>query len=87
MLLGGEELDVAGGVGAKSEIVEPELAIFQCDEGAFQLDVVVADGANFKTRQNHADTELFPEMVVEGSATVNRNHWWRFALFHAIIIA
>lgn len=49
--------------------------------------MVVADGANFEARQNHADFELFAEVVVEGGAAVDSNHRWNFGFFHGIIIA
>lgn len=54
LTFGDEEFDVALGVGAKGEIIEPEFIIFQSDKGAFKLDVMIADEANFGARKQHA---------------------------------
>ena len=50
LFFGGEEFDVASGVGAEGEVVEPEFTVFDGDERTFELNVVVADAANFVAR-------------------------------------
>lgn len=50
----GEELNVALGVGAEGEVIQPEFVVSDSDEGAFELDMVVADESNFGARKNHA---------------------------------
>lgn len=42
-----EKLNVALGIGTECEIVEPELVIFDGDEGAAKLDMVIPDQADF----------------------------------------
>ena len=86
LLFGGQEFDVAGGIGAKSEVVEPKFVVANSYERTFKLDVVIADAADFVAVQNHADRELVAKLIVETSFAVDRGHVWRFLFLHKIII-
>ncbi len=86
LALGGEELDVAGGVGAEGEVVEPELAVSESDEGAFELDVVVADAADLGAGEDEAGSELFAELVVEVGFAVDGGGGGGLLFLHSLII-
>ena len=86
LFFGGQEFDVAGGIGAKSEVVEPKFVVANGYERTFKLDVVIADATDFVAVQNHADRELVAELIVEASLAVDRGHVWRFLFLHKIII-
>ena len=71
LFLGGEKFQGAGGVGAEGEIVQPEFAVTQSDEGTLELDVVVADEADFGSGEDETAAELVAELVVKAGAAVD----------------
>ena len=71
LFLRGEKFQGAGGVGAEGEIVEPEFAVTQSDEGTLELDMVVADEADFGTGEDETAAELVAELVVKAGAAID----------------
>ena len=78
----GEEFDILRGVGAEGETVEPELATSDSDIATLQLDMMIADAAHLWTLENHADSELIAEKIIEVSLAIDRNQIINFFLFH-----
>lgn len=87
---GGEKFDVASYFRTKSEIIEPKLAAAKRDEAAFELDVIVADGADFGTSKSHAANKFFAKIVIKTSTAIDSRGWGGFlgvfGFFHVIII-
>ena len=71
LFLRGEKFQGAGGVGAEGEVAQPEFAVTQSDEGALELDMVVADEADFGTGEDEAAAELVAELVVKAGAAID----------------
>lgn len=71
LFFGGEKFQGASGVSAESEVAQPEFAVTQSDEGALELDVVVADEADFGTGEDETAAELVAELVVKAGAAID----------------
>lgn len=71
LFFGGEEFDVLFGFGAEGEVVKPKFTFFKCDEGAAELNMMVADETDFGAGQNHAAGELVAEMVIKPGAAID----------------
>lgn len=55
LFFGCEKTEIAGGIRAESEIIEPEFVIPNGDERTFQSDMMVANQANFGSREGETD--------------------------------
>jgi len=71
LFLRGEKFQGAGGVGAEGEVAQPEFAVTQSDEGTLELDMVVADEADFGTGEDKTAAELVAELVVKAGAAID----------------
>lgn len=86
LFFGGEEANIFSGERGESEVIEPELVVFDGDETALELDAVVTDVANLETGEGETDGELVAELIIETGATVDDGGWWSFRLFHDMLI-
>lgn len=86
LALGREQFDIADSLGAEGEVVEPELAILNRDERAFELGVVIANQPDLGASQNHATNQLLAERIIIARATIDGDVIRRPFLFHVIII-
>lgn len=78
----GEEFNVALGVGAEGEVVKPELVAANCDERTFELNVVIANEANFGAAKEHATAQLITELIIKAGTAIDGNAIWGFGLLH-----